>query len=568
MTTEIAVKTERVDDIPLLIMQIEHLDIDKVADRHCPVHGNWQGLSLGNTLKLWLAHVLSRGDHRLNRVQSWAGQRLATLQGCVGMAVVELDFTDDRLAAILDRLGDNPTWQAMEADMNQHLLRVYDIEPGSVRVDSTTVSGYWEVTAEGLFQYGPSKDHRPDLPQVKVMLSALDPMGLPLVTQVVSGQRADDPLYIPAIQQVRQSLQKTGLLYIGDVKMSAEKTRAFIVQAGDYYLSPLSQTQISLRAMEEILKPVLAGEQPLELIYGSAGEEAPARVAEGFEQSVDMQVGQGNARVQWSERRLIIHSIAQAERQQVVLDERLAKAEALLAKYNIHKQGKKRYTEIAVVQKKVHALLQRLQLVELFTLHYEMGEIQTPKGVSKPMVLVGFERNLTAIEQVKARMGWRVYATNRHSEQLSLADAVLAYRAEFLVERNFSRLKGRLLSIRPMYLADPQRVTGLVRLLALGLRVLTALEFTVRQGLAQEEATLAGVFKGNPTRATARPTAERCLEAFDNITLSIVTIGDQVHRHLTPLSELQIRILSLLHLSRNPYLAFLSFEPTLNISER
>jgi transposase len=229
-----------------------------------------------------------------------------------------------------------------------------------------------------------------------------------------------------------------------------------------------------------------------------------------------------------------------------------------LAKYNIHKQGKKRHTEIAVVKQKVTALLKRLKLADMFTLHYEMGEIRTPKGVLKPMVLVRFERNLTAIEQAKARMGWRVYATNRSSEQLPLADAVLAYRAEFLVERNFARLKGRPLSVRPMYLTHPQRVIGLVRLLTLGLRVLTALEFAVRQGLARENTTLAGIYKGNPTRATARPTAERCLEAFDNITLSMVTIGDQMHFHLTPLSAVQLQILSLLIWSRNPYDALLA----------
>jgi transposase len=558
MTTEIRVKTERVDDIPLLIMQIERLNIDQVANHHCPVHGNWQGLSLGNTLKLWLAHVLSSGDHRLNRVQSWAGQRLESLQGCVGTPVVELDFTDDRLAAILDRLGDNATWQAMEAEMNQHLLRVYDIEPGSVRVDSTTVSGYWEVTADGLFQYGPSKDHRPDLPQVKVMLSALDPLGLPLVTQVVSGQRADDPLYIPAIAQVRKGLGKRGLLYIGDVKMSAEKTRAYIVQGEDHYLSPLSQTHISQRNLEEILTPVMVGEQELETICRTEGDGTQTTVAEGFEQTAEMHVQIDDEDVRWTERRLVIHSIGQAESQQAVLEKRLHRAEALLTKYNIHKQGKKRHTEIAPVQQKVNALLKRLKLTDMFTTRYEMGEIRTPKGVLKPMVLVRFERNLTAIEQAKANMGWRVYVTNRRPEQLSLADAVLAYRAEFLVERNFSRLKGRPLSIRPMYLAHPQRVTGLVRLLTLGLRVLTALEFAVRRGLARENTTLAGIYKGNPTRASARPTAERCLEAFENITLSMVTIADQVHFHLTPLSDIQLQILSLLNLSRNPYVALLN----------
>src|SRR5215813_2047280 len=67
-------------------------------------------------------------------------------------------------------------------------------------------SGSWAVTPEGIFQFGHSKDHRPDLPQVKVMMSTLDPLGLPLATAVVPGHHADDPLYIPAVRQVRASL--------------------------------------------------------------------------------------------------------------------------------------------------------------------------------------------------------------------------------------------------------------------------------------------------------------------------------------------------------------------------
>jgi len=555
MTTELRVTTERVDDIPLLVAQIGKLGIGELADLHCPVHGNWKGLSLGKTLVLWLSHVLSRGDHRLNHVQAWAAQRLQTLQGCIGTSVVALDFSDDRLASILDRLGDDVTWQALETDLNSHLLRVYDLQPERVRLDSTTVSGYWDVTPEGLFQFGPSKDHRPDLPQLKVMLSALDPLGLPLVTQVVSGQRADDPLYIPAIEQVRRGVHQRGLLYIGDVKMSARETRAYLVAGGDYYLSPLSQRQVPQDVMEEYLTPVWKREQPLEPVYRSEADGTQTLLAEGFEKSVDMTVDLEGQPIQWCERRLIIHSVAQAEAQQAAVDKRLAKVETALAAYNIHKQGKKRHTEIAPVQQKVEALLARHRVSGLLTVQYVIGEVRTPKGVPKLMVKVSVERNEDAIQQAKDRMGWRVYVTNHTAQQLSVADAVLAYRAQYLVERNFSRLKGRPLTIRPMYLTDDQRATGLVRLLSLGLRVLTALEFVVRQRLTEEATVLTGLYKGNPKRATARPTAERLLEAFENITLSIITLDIQVHYHLTSLSDLQLRILTLLDFSNSPYLS-------------
>ncbi len=107
-------------------------------------------------------------------------------------------------------------------------MRVYDVDPSCVRLDSTTASSYAARSQEGLLQWGHSKDHPPDLPQLKVMLATLDPLGLPLATEVLPGQRADDPLYLPAIARVRACLKKPGLLYVGDCKMGALETRASI----------------------------------------------------------------------------------------------------------------------------------------------------------------------------------------------------------------------------------------------------------------------------------------------------------------------------------------------------
>src|SRR6266487_3991955 len=66
--------------------------------------------------------------------------------------------------------------------LNGCLVRVYALEGDRVRLDSTSAKTYAGVSAEGLFQFGHSKDYRPDLPQVKVSLSALDPLGMPLTT--------------------------------------------------------------------------------------------------------------------------------------------------------------------------------------------------------------------------------------------------------------------------------------------------------------------------------------------------------------------------------------------------
>ena len=144
-----------------------------------------------------------------------------------------------------------------------------------MHVDSTTASAYASVSEEGLFQFGHSKDYRPDLPQVKVMQAVLDPLGMPLATDVVSGERADDPLYVPCIERVQQSLGRSGLLFVGDCKMAAHDTRAFIALAGDYYLCPLPQVQLAEGELDEALERVWSGEQALTSVWREQEQGEP-----------------------------------------------------------------------------------------------------------------------------------------------------------------------------------------------------------------------------------------------------------------------------------------------------
>ena len=156
-------------------------------------------------------------------------------------------------------------------------------------------------------------------------------------------------------------------------------------------------------------------------------------------------------------------------------------------------------------------------------------------------------------QQTIQRLGWRVYASNAPQDYLPIHKAVLAYRNEFIIEREFGRLKGKPLSLCPMYLQCEEHIIGLIRLLSLALRVLTLIEYQVRRQLAKQKIALPGLYKGNPKRITTNPTTDQMLKAFQYITLSILQQHQQTSYHLTPLSELQRRILELLCLSTNIY---------------
>ena len=146
------------------------------------------------------------------------------------------------------------------------------------------------------------------------------------------------------------------------------------------------------------------------------------------------------------------------------------------------------------------------------------------------------------------QLGWRGYAAHQPADRLSLRQAVLAYRDQYRVERDMGRLKGHPLSLTPMDLERDDHARGLIRLLSVGLRVLTLLEFVVRCRLTVERTALAGLYAGQPKRATTHPTAERLLESFQEVTLTIIREGRSRREHLTLLSPLQHRILALLDL--------------------
>jgi transposase len=551
---------------------MERMGLAVLLDAHFPTHGNWQGLNFGGVATIWLSSILSRGDHRLVHVEPWVAQRQFTLSRVTGEVVRAHEFSDDRLEIVLRLFSDDAHWTAFESALNQHLVRVYDLPTKRVHVDSTSASAYTSVSEEGLFQFGHSKDHRPDLPQVKVMQAVLDPLGMPLATDVVSGERADDPLYVPCIERVRASLGRSGLLYVGDCKMASRDTRAWIAGQGDYYLCPLPQVQLAAGELEEALEALERGEVVLSPVFRESDDGQPKLIAEGYERQVPMALEAKGKRQSWTERRLVVRSLRQAKASEAALRARVAKAQAQIEALNQRGRGRKRFEEIAELRQAVNEVVQRHQVEDFLWLRYDQHCTSRPlrayrgrgAGIeSQRQATVEVRVDDEALASAVGRLGWRVYGTNHPREQLSLEQAVLAYRSEYLVERSLGRLKGRPLSLTPMYVQRDDHATGLIRLLSMALRVLTLLEFVGRRQLALEEVKMAGLYAGNPTRETARPTAERLLEAFQEITLTVIELPQQTFRHVTPLSPIHLRILEIVGFSAEAYtrLEAISVEP-------
>jgi len=434
-----------------------------------------------------------------------------------------------------------------------------------VRVDTTTAAAY--VTPEGMFQLGHSKDHRPDLPQVKIAMSVLDPLGLPLTTTVVAGHTADDPLYLPEIAKVRQTAQRTGLTYVGDCKMAALGTRAEIVAHQDYYLCPLSAKQMPEAELDRVLAPVFCDAlKPSAIRVPNADGaivETDDPVALGFAYTVELSAPDqsGQART-WHERRLVVRSLAFAASQEKSLRQRGARAVTELNALEERKQGKQRLPDETAASQAAAAILakHRVEGLVTVTVTTEVHEHVKRRYGTRPALSVRSERvrvcaacEETPLTHAVRRLGWRVYATNHTAEELSLTQGVAAYRSEYLIEQGFGRLKGRTLSLTPLFLRDEQRVVALICLLSIALRVLVLMQFVARRHLQQAGATLKGIYPGQPGRQTAQPTTEMMLGALRGVTLSRIKIDGKHLYHLTPLNTVQKRILALMEVPLEIY---------------
>src|SRR3954452_9527817 len=438
-------RVERVDDIPVLLATLEKLKVAEILDRHFPSGHRWKGeLTFGEVVCVWLAFITSQGDHRLCCVQDWVEANLHTLQVCLGKAVRPLDFHDDRLANILDHLAGDGSWQDFEAELNQHTVAVYHLNPDLFRVDTTTASTYAEVLSSlGLIQLGHSKD-RDDLPQIKIPMATLDPLGMAVTTFVVPGNCADDPLYVPEIKKVQQAFGTAGKTYVGDCKMAALATRAYLASTSDYYLCPLSEAQLSRQELLGLLQPVWQGQQGLVRVYRPGeDDEGEELVAEGFFLDVPLQDEVDGKLVRWTERRWLVRSLAFASGQHKQLDRRLQAAAEQLAGLDQRKRGKKRLTAQEMAQAAEGIVeKQRVQGMLSWQVKTATHSRKVRAYGGRPgRVEKGREhrlevcRNDEEIERAKSQMGWRAYATNQLT--LNLAGVVWGYRGQNRLEDNW-----------------------------------------------------------------------------------------------------------------------------------
>ncbi len=267
-------------------------------------------------------------------------------------------------------------------------------------------------------------------------------------------------------------------------------------------------------------------------------------------------------RVEWSERVLLVRNQGYWLKERANRERALDKLVAELGKLCLvpgagrgrRRYGSKMELEAEVVKRIAAAGFEGAGVVRAPVIEVET-ETETETVAGRPYWVV--EQVMvegTAWERYVDRLGWQVCLTSTTAEQLSTRQVLETYYGQVVHERDFARLKSRAVHIRPVYVRDEQRIAGLVWLLMVALRVLVMTEQRLRAELARRGESLGGLNPASRTQRTVRPTTERVLDAFAEITLTRWQgKGGRCGGHVTSLNGTQQHILALLGLPPDLY---------------
>src|SRR2546426_12405093 len=116
--SDVVMITERVDDVALLIGQMVKMGLPEVLDRHIPRHGTQRGLSWGWTAVLWLAYIVTEGDHRTVSMETSLQGMQHPLSHLTAQGIEPPDFRDDQLRHLLQHVSKPAYWHQIAHDLH------------------------------------------------------------------------------------------------------------------------------------------------------------------------------------------------------------------------------------------------------------------------------------------------------------------------------------------------------------------------------------------------------------------------------------------------------------------
>jgi hypothetical protein len=469
--------------LPLLLPLVERLGLRELVNRRCHPTGTVEeDLDLGLVTGVLVLNRLL-APTPLVHVETWlAGTALPELWG-----IEALQCNDDRLARALDALY--PHLDALWQDLIGAALGAFAVDLARLAHDITSVSFCGAYEEADLIRYGYSREHRPDRKQVELATTVTIDGGVPLDYRVLAGNVADRTTPVETLRRLQGLLallpprppNAPPPLVLSDRAMLTGEAIAAYEASELRYLGPLDP-HLGDGAVQALLASVPAAElaaAETALSYRpQRARDDPAFVpSHGVRRELLLphpEPGRPPLRVH----ALVVWSPSKARVDAQLRAAHLARLETALRDL-AGKLGRRPYTTVAAVEKRVATLLRR---------HPARPYVTVTVGPSEAGPTLGWQRCedvLTAAAELDGR-----YVVGTNAWTLTADELLAASKQRDVPEKRYATVKGPL-AVRPVYLHKQERILSLVFCTMVALLVFALLEWVARRvGVSQSGTVL------------------------------------------------------------------------------
>jgi transposase len=537
--------TQVVGALPVLIEYLQRLKLADIINKTVP----WEGeVPLGTVVEVLVLNRLLNPT-AMFRIDDWAQK--SGVADYFGLPPGQLN--DDRLGRALERLA--AYRDAIQGPLVLRAVSAFDLQVSQIHYDLTSIEffGAYQqaeqaetadpaaATAAPTPQptYGRSKSGRKHVKQIQAGLNVTGDGAVPVAFAAHDGNTAESTTHPENLRRLKEILPKSDLLYIADTKLDTQDNLWEVVDAGGKFLcGGAFQPHWQQRFLKnrKKLKPVK--------YWPKSQEHLPPEERDQYQafELQDRLVRTKDGKKQKHPYRVLFVWSEAKERQEAQTRQRhVAK---IRAEFEAIERNLNRYT-----LKDEKTIVQRLEKAKgkygegslfVYTLAGKAGRYTLQWG-----------QNAKALAEWKKLEGVFLLKTDMSTRKLPLGASLAKYREQIKVEKRIGNLKGPL-AVAPMFLKNPERITGLLSILVWALMVMTLMERQVRRKLKGKP--LYGLYPEN--RPSSAPTGPAILASFRTLCIVIVKHKHTQSRHLAEPTALQSKLLNLLGIPPSTLKAF------------
>ena len=538
------------------------MSVAALLDRHLPAGDARVSLATATVIAVLIRNLCVEREPLYGLAQ-WAGSFAPALVGIErGQAAL---LNDDRVGRALDQLFDADRGSLL-TELTLGAITEFGVDYSQLHNDSTSIALHGDyAAADGRLRgskptpaamLGHSKDHRPDLKQLVLILTVSADGAVPLAHRLTDGNTNDDSTHIQTWEQLRALTGRPDFLYVADSKLCTREQMGHIDRGGGRFVTILPRT----RREDGQLRDWMTKDRPefVEAVrQPGKRQDDPDQVWQVAPAPFPSSEGH---RIVW------VHSSVKERRDEAARSERIQRARRDLNQLSARLAGPRaRISSLVAAQEAAAALLAATGAQRWVTVTVTQTSTETLRQekrgrpskdtryrkIAKTHYALGIHVDAEKVRYDAASDGCFPLISNDHT--LTDPEVLDAYRYQPNLEKRHHQLKS-VQDAAPITLKSPHRIEALFACHFIALLCCCLIERELRAAMTRERVPELPLY--HEDRACTAPTAARVFDHFADVQRHHLT---REHQHIQvfqpQLTPLQTQLLDLLNVPASAYLS-------------